>query len=170
MVRNDKQNSYYTNPDNDERGAWNSAAYTCNKNKDERPNLYYPLINPTTGEEVWPKETAVWAYSKETHKKHIQDNLLYWGIDGKSKSPRKKQFLTETQKVVPRSFLEYTDVGSTQSATLDFLKIFDHNYFNYTKPVAIIRRFLSLALANDENEIVLDFFAGSATTAQAVLE
>jgi adenine-specific DNA-methyltransferase len=87
--RTDKQNSYYTNPDKDNRGKWNSAAYTCNKNKDERPNLYYPLINPNTNEEVWPNENAVWAYSKETHLKHVEENILYWGKDGKSNSPRK---------------------------------------------------------------------------------
>jgi adenine-specific DNA-methyltransferase len=168
LDRNEKQNSYYTNPDNDTRGPWNSAAYTCNKNKDERPNLYYPLINPNTGEEVWPKETAVWAYSKETHEQHLRDNLLYWGVDGKSKSPRKKQFITEAKKVVPRSVLDYTDVGSTQSATLDFLKIFEHNYFNYTKPIELIKRLVKLSI--ESNDIIIDFFAGSGTTGQAVLE
>ncbi len=168
LARNEKQNSYYTNPDNDKRGAWNSAAYTCNKSKDERPNLYYALINPTTGEEVWPKATAVWAYSKETHEKHVKENILYWGGDGKSKSPRKKQFLTEAKNVVPRSILDYTEVGSTQSATLDFLKIFEHNYFNYTKPTELIKRLVNLSTESDD--IILDFFAGSGTTAQAVLE
>jgi adenine-specific DNA-methyltransferase len=170
LDRTEKQNSYYTNPDKDQRGSWNSAAYTCNKNKDERPNLYYPLINPNNGEEVWPKETAVWAYSKETHKEHIKDNLLYWGADGKSKSPRKKQFLSEAKPVVSRSFLEHSDVGSTQSATLDFLKLFDHNYFNYTKPVELIKRFIKISSESDKNEIIMDFFAGSGTTAHSLFE
>jgi adenine-specific DNA-methyltransferase len=168
LKRNEKQNSYYTNPDNDPRGDWNSAAYTCNKSKEERPNLYYPITNPFTGEEIYPKETAVWAYSKETHLQHVEENLLYWGVDGKSKSPRKKQFLSDANRVVPRSFLENSDVGSTQSATLDFLKLFSYNYFNYTKPVNLIKRLIELSC--DGNDIVLDFFAGSGTTAQAVLE
>lgn len=170
LDRTEKQNSYYTNPDNDPRGLWNSAAYTCNKNKDERPNLYYPLINPNSDEEVWPKETAVWAYSKETHEEHIKQHLLYWGSDGKSKSPRKKQFLTEAKPVVSRSFLEHSDVGSTQSATLDFLKLFDHNYFNYTKPIELIKRLIKIASESDKNEIIMDFFAGSGTTAHSLLE
>ena len=168
LQRNERQNSYYTNPDNDERGAWNSAAYTCNKSKQERPNLYYPILNPFTNELIYPKETAVWAYSTETHQEHVQQNLLYWGVDGSSKSPRKKQFLTDAQKVVPRSFLENSDVGSTQSATIEFLKIFEHNYFNYTKPVDLIIRFITLAC--EENDIILDFFSGSGTTGQAVME
>jgi len=168
LERNKKQNSYYTNPDNDKRGDWNSAAYTCNKSKQERPNLYYSIKNPFTGEEIYPRDTAVWAYSQETHLSHIKENILYWGVDGKSKSPRKKQFLFDAKKVVPRSFLENSDVGSTQSATLEFLKIFDHNYFNYTKPVGLIKRILNISLK--DSDIILDFFAGSGTTGQAVTE
>jgi adenine-specific DNA-methyltransferase len=170
LERNEKQNSYYTNPDNDPNGPWNSAAYTCNKNKDERPNLYYPITNPFNGELVWPKETAVWAYSKETHAEHVLNNLLYWGADGNSKSPRKKQYLTEAKRVVQRSVLDYTEVGSTQSATLDFLKLFEHNYFNYTKPVDLMERLQILSTADEENDIILDFFSGSATTAHSVLK
>jgi len=170
LERNAKQNSYYTNPDNDSRGPWNSAAYTCNKNKDERPNLYYPLINPNNGQEVWPKETAVWAYSKETHQKHIKEDILYWGSDGKSKSPRKKQFLSDAKRVVSRSFLEHSDVGSTQSATLDFLKLFEHNYFNYTKPVELIKRLIKVSSKTDNSEIIMDFFAGSGTTAHSLMD
>ncbi|MBN1331359.1 site-specific DNA-methyltransferase [Candidatus Dojkabacteria bacterium] len=170
LERTAKQNSYYSNPDNDPRGAWNSAAYTCNKNKNERPNLYYPIINPNTGEEIWPRETAVWAYSKETHQKHLEDNLLYWGSDGNSKSPRKKQFLSEAEKVVPRSFLDHSIAGSTQSATLDFLSIFNYNYFNYTKPVQLLSHLLKLSSDGKNDDIILDFFAGSGTTAHAVME
>ncbi len=170
LERNEKQNSYYTNPDNDSNGPWNSAAYTCNKNKDERPNLYYPITNPFNGESVWPKETAVWAYSKETHAEHVLNNLLYWGADGNSKSPRKKQYLTEAKRVVQRSVLDYTEVGSTQSATLDFLKLFEHNYFNYTKPVDLMERIQTLSTSHEGNDIVLDFFSGSGTTAHSVLK
>ena len=170
LERTAKQNSYYKNPDNDPRGDWNSAAYTCNKSKDERPNLYYPLVNPTTGEKIWPKETAVWAYSEETHREHVEQNLLYWGSDGKSKSPRKKQFLSEAKRVVSRSFLEHSDVGSTQSATLDFLKLFDHNYFTYTKPVELLKRLIRISTNNNDNDIVMDFFAGSGTIAHALMD
>ena len=170
LERTAKQNSYYKNSDNDPRGAWNSAAYTCNKSKDERPNLYYPIINPNTNEEVWPKETAVWAYSRETHKKHVEENILYWGADGNSKSPRKKQFLTEAKRVVSRSFLEHSDVGSTQSATLDFLKLFEHNYFTYTKPVDLLKRLIKISGNKDDNNVILDFFSGSGTLALSLME
>lgn len=168
LDRTEKQNSYYTNPDNDPRGAWNSAAYTCNKNSDERPNLYYPIINPNTNEEIWPRKTAVWAYSKETHAENVKNDLLYWGADGKSKSPRRKQFLSDAKSVVPRSVLNYSDIGSTQSSTLEFLKLFDANYFQYTKPASLLKRLIQHGA--EKNSIVLDFFSGSATTAHATMQ
>lgn len=170
LARNEKQLAYYKNPDDDARGPWNSAAYTCNKSKAERPNLYYPVVNPNTGEEIWPRETAVWAYSKEQHAKNEANNLIWWGSDGKSKSPRRKQFLDDAKKIVPRSVLQNTDVGSTQSATLDFLRLFDANYFTYTKPVTLLKHLLKVATTNSNHDIVLDFFGGSGSTGQAVNE
>lgn len=170
VVRTEAHNSYYKNPDDDPRGPWNSAAYTCNKSKEERQNLYYPILNPNTGEEIWPRETAVWAYSKETHEKHVSENLLWWGNDGKSKSPRKKQFLSDAENVVPRSFLDFKEGGSTQKATLDFLSIFEFNYFQYPKPIQLLKKVLEYGTTGQSNDIILDFFAGSGTTAQAVLE
>jgi len=76
-----KQLKYYQNPDGDERGPWNSATYTCNKSKAERPNLYYPITNPFTGDVVYPSETAVWKYSAEQTAKYQQDGRLFWGVN-----------------------------------------------------------------------------------------
>ena len=87
-----KQLKYYSNPDNDNRGDWNSATYTCNKTREERPNLYYPIVNPKTGKEVLPKETAVWKYSKSQTEVFQEDNRLFWGVDGTAKMPRIKNF------------------------------------------------------------------------------
>jgi adenine-specific DNA-methyltransferase len=170
LERNSEQNAYYKNPDNDPRGAWNSAAYTCNKSKTQRPNLFYPITNPNTSEEILPRETAVWAYSKEKHLENANNNLIYWGIDGKSRSPRIKQYIFEAKNVVPRSFLDNKNAGSTQQATLDFLSLFDQNYFQYTKPVQLLTYLISLSTVNVDQDIILDFFAGSGTTGHAVLE
>lgn len=109
----------------------------------------------------------MWAYSKETHEENVRNNLLYWGADGKSASPRKKTYLSEAGKVVPRSFLGHSEVGSTQSSTLDFLKIFEHNYFQYTKPVGLIKRLIQYG--TNDGDLVLDFFSGSGTTAHATI-
>lgn len=167
LPRSEKNNSYYKNPDNDPRGPWNSAAYTCNKSREERPNLYYGITNPNTGEVIYPKESAVWAYSYETHLEHVKEDILYWGVDGKAKQPRKKAYLTEVGKIVPRSIWQHSDVGSTQRATIENNDIFGERVFSYPKAVGVIERILQIA--TDENDIILDSFAGSGTTAHAVL-
>jgi adenine-specific DNA-methyltransferase len=170
LPMNDRQKGYYTNPDRDHRGPWNSATYTCNKNKDERPNLYYPLINPNTGSEVWPKETAVWAYSEKMSQQHAEEDLIYWGKDGKSNSPRLKKFLTEAKGVVPRTVWLYTDVGHTQEATKILMGLINDIKFETPKPIRLIQHMLKIASKDSENDIILDFFAGSCSTAQAVME
>lgn len=164
---NEKQMKYYTNPDNDSRGPWNSATYTCNKSKKQRPSLYYPITNPYTGEEVWPKETAVWAYSKEQCEEHIKNNMLFWGVDGKAKYPRFKKFLSNHQGVVNRTLWHYDDVNHTQGASAE-LKSLDIIGFATPKPTRLIDRIIRIA--SEDNSIILDFFAGSGTTAHAVLK
>lgn len=165
-----KQKANYTNPDNDPRGGWNSVAYTCNKTSDERPNLYFPITNPHTGEEVWPKKSAVWKFSKDVVKKHLEENLIYWGKDGTSTSPRYKKFLTDSQGVVPRSVWRYEDVGHTQMATEVFQSLVPEIKFDTPKPPKLIRQMLLISTSPSSNDIVMDFFAGSGTLGQAVIE
>lgn len=162
----EKQLKNYQNPDNDPRGPWNSATYTCNKTKEQRPNLYYPITNPNTGDEVYPKETAVWAYSKEQCKEHIKQNLLYWGSDGRAKFPRFKKLLSGHQGVVNRTLWHYDDVNHTQGASME-LKQLDIQGFDTPKPTRLIERILQISTNKDS--ITLDSFAGSGTTAHAVL-
>ena len=156
------QEANYRNPDNDPRGAWNSAAYTCAKSADERPNLYYPIINPNTGKEIWPKKTRVWAFGPETHAKHVADNMIYWGIDGSSSSPRIKKFLSTAKPVVPRSFWANSDVGHNQEARAESLALFANNPFSSPKPERLLKRVLEIA--TNVGDLVLDSFAGSGTT------
>lgn len=167
LALNERQKQYYQNPDNDPRGSWNSATYTCNKSKMQRPNLYYPIINPFTGEKVWPKETAVWAYSKEQCEKHCKDNLLFWGIDGTAKYPRFKKFLSNHQGVVTRTLWHYDEVNHTQGASLE-LKSLEIVGFSTPKPSRLIEKMLMIG--TEKNSIILDFFSGSATTAHAVMK
>jgi adenine-specific DNA-methyltransferase len=170
LERNDQHNKYYTNPDGDPRGRWNSVAPTSNKSADERPNLYYAITNPNTGEEVWPPRRSSWKYSKETMQQLIDDNRLYWGSDGRSALPRIKNFLTDAGKVVPRNILGYQEYGSTQSGATEFRELMGDIPFDYPKPSKLIEGLLAFSPISDEPTIVLDFFAGSGTTAQAVLQ
>lgn len=164
---NERQMQYYQNPDNDPRGPWNSATYTCNKSKDQRPNLYYPITNPFTGKQVWPKETAVWAYSQEQCQEHIKENLLFWGVDGTAAYPRFKKMLADHQGVVTRTLWHYDDVNHTQGASEE-LKRLGVIGFATPKPTRLIEKMLRVA--TDKDSIVLDFFSGSATTAHAVMQ
>jgi adenine-specific DNA-methyltransferase len=162
LNREEKHNKNYTNPDKDYRGLWNSVTFTGNKTKDERPNLFYPLVNPNTGEEVYPPKNLTWRNSKDTAEELIINNLLYWGKDGKSKSPRKKIFLADAQPVVPRSVWSYDDVGHTQEAKNEQKKL-SEKPFGTPKPERLLQRILHIS--TKENDLVLDSFLGSATTA-----
>ena len=168
LERTKSQIAYYKNPDNDPRGPWNSATYTCNKSKAERPNLYYAIRNPHTGEEVWPKETAVWKYAAEVTARNIAEGRLYWGSDGKAQFPRIKLFLSEMEKVVPRSIWSYSDVGHTQEGTTELKDLLEDDVFESPKPSRLVRRMLEICGSRDG--VCLDFFAGSGTTAHAVLD
>jgi adenine-specific DNA-methyltransferase len=163
LPRSDDQRKYYTNPDNDPRGPWNSAAYTCAKTADERPNLFYPLTHPTTGAEIWPKRNRVWAYGRETHEQHVRDKMIYWGVDGTANLPRIKKFLDSSGDVVPRSVWSHSDAGHNQEAMLEGLKLFGEIRFGTPKPERLLHRVLQVA--TNPNDLVLDSFLGSGTTA-----
>ena len=170
LERTAAQLDNYRNPDNDERGPWNSATYTCPKSKDERPNLFYPITNPNTGEMVWPKETAVWKYADTVMREHQAEGRLYWGADGKASAPRIKLFLSEMTGVVPRSVWSSEEFGHTQEATAELRELFDGaQVFDSPKPVRLLRRILELGCVGS-GDLVVDFFAGSGTTGAAVWE
>ncbi|ALF60948.1 DNA methylase (plasmid) [Psychrobacter urativorans] len=155
------------NLDNDSRGDWNSVDYTCNKNKVERPNLYYGIIQPNTGETIYPKETAVWRYSQETHNSNVENDLVYWGKTGKNKVPRFKKFKSEEKQEdegsVPISILFHTEVGNTQEAKKECILFNARDPFSTPKPERLLQRVIHLS--SNEGDIVLDSFLGSATTA-----
>ena len=155
-------NARAKNMDNDPRGEWKSVDYTCNKNNKERPNLYYAITQPNTGEEIWPKETAVWRFSQDRHKENVANNLVYWGKTGKNKVPRFKKFQTEQVGQVPTSIFFHQDVGNTQDARKESLIFNKKEPFSTPKPERLLQRIIHIA--TDENDIVLDSFLGSATT------
>jgi adenine-specific DNA-methyltransferase len=169
LARTGEQLAYYKNPDNDPRGDWNSATYTCPKTRAERPNLYYPIRNPNTGEDVWPKETAVWKFGPDVTATHVAEGRLYWGADGRAAFPRIKLYLSEMDNVVPRSVWSYEDVGHTQAATTELKALFDGaQVFDSPKPLSLLQRVIELGCKSSD-DIILDFFAGSGTTGHAAM-
>jgi adenine-specific DNA-methyltransferase len=166
LNRSNESNNQYKNPDNDERGLWKADNYKCNKNSDERPHLYYPIVNPHTGEEVWPNKNAVWRYNKETHAKNVEANKVWWGIDGKNSVPAYKRFLSDVGGLVPRTIWTHSEVGHNQDAIRNLRDILPETTFTSPKPVNLISRVAHIA----GEGTVLDFFAGSGTTAHSVIE
>ncbi|WP_292063664.1 site-specific DNA-methyltransferase [Brevundimonas sp. UBA7664] len=158
-----KTSTKRSNADDDARGAWISVDYTCNKNRQERPRLYYPIKNPNTGEEVWPKETAVWRFSPETHAKNVEEGLVYWGKKGTNSVPRYKNFkAVEATDQVPTTLWLHEDVGNTQEAKKEAVASQPDQPFPTPKPERLIERILQIA--TNPGDLVLDSFAGSGTT------
>jgi len=157
----------------DDGGVFRIDNYTCNKTADERPNLYYPVVNPNTGEEIWPKKNRVWSYSQETHQKNVEGNMVWWGVDGKSSVPAFKRYLNKLRGgggTVPSTWWPHDFAGHTDESKKELRQIIGEasSEFFTPKPVRLLSRILEIA--TNENSIILDSFAGSGTTAHAVLE
>jgi adenine-specific DNA-methyltransferase len=164
LPRSEKQASNFKNPDNDPRGHWLSADYTCAKSKDERPNLYYPIKNPFTQEEVWPSPTRVWAFDRSSTELNVKGNLLYWGQNGTNERPRLKKFPDALQQgTVPTTFWRHDEVGNNQEAKKEILTFDALAPFATPKPERLLQRVLHLA--TNPGDLVLDSFLGSGTTA-----
>lgn len=171
LDRSDEQNSPYKNPDNDERGPYKLGDYTCNKSSEDRPNLYYPIIQPQTGQEIWPNKKRVWAYSQDRHLRNIADKRVWWGLDGENLVPSYKRFLSEVDGSVSSTWWPHEVVGHTDEAKKTLQEIFaDYDeIFATPKPVRLLERILELAIGDLDEALILDSFAGSATTAHAIL-
>lgn len=165
-----EQLSRYDNPDNDPRGAWTSSDCTINKTAKERPNLYFPVRNPHTGEDVFPSQNRTWIFDRSSMARLIADDRLWWGAKG-TNFPRMKAFLAENQQgVKPQTLLLRTVVGDNTAATREVNALFpEGNVFDTPKPTSLIKHLIYIGNAQHD-DIVLDFFAGSATTAEAVLQ
>ena len=169
LPRTEKQLSRYKNLDNDPRGVWSSDNYVSNKSKSERPTLWYPIIHPKTGKEVWPEEDAVWRYSYEKHQQMVEENRLYWGENFSYNKPRLKRFLSEIQDgIVPSTWWTFEDVGHNDEAQKETGKLLGKKIFSTPKPIRLLQQLFSIACNSDG--LILDFFSGSGTTAHAVMQ
>lgn len=150
----------YGNADNDPRGDWMSAELG---KSDARsiPNgkNFYTLTSPTGN--AWTRQ---WHFSKKEIEELDKDGRIYWG-DGTT-VPRLKKFLSDPVKKVPSSL--FLDKGSTKVGKKDIVDLFGTEVFEYPKPVTLLKYLVDLV--NDKQCVVLDFFSGSSTTAQAVMQ
>ncbi|WP_028523279.1 site-specific DNA-methyltransferase [Runella limosa] len=170
--RNEKSDSIYSNPDNDPRGDWTSVSYVNPATKEQRQNLVYKIINPITNKEI-EHPTNAWKYEYSTHLSHVEENKLYWGTKGENTYPRLKKFLSEMDGgMVPSNLWYHKEVGTTDQGSKILNDLLEKSIFDFPKPPSLIKKALSFQINDKEDKdfIVLDFFAGSGTTAQAVLE
>jgi adenine-specific DNA-methyltransferase len=166
LPRTDKMNDRYQNSDKDPRGDWASGDLVANE---ERKEGYYEVKSPKTGKAFNVPQGKHWVYSQENMLKYIAENRIWFGKDGNA-FPRLKRYLTEVQQGKKADTILLSDTtGHNQEAKREINNIFDSNdYFDTPKPTRLIK--LLLTIATSPSSIILDSFAGSGTTAQAVLE
>ncbi|END8101774.1 site-specific DNA-methyltransferase [Escherichia coli] len=167
LPRSDEQNAAYKNPDNDPRGVWKSvdlSVKTYSKAND------YSITTPS-GRIVTPPASRCWQVSEKRFVELCKENKIWFGENGNN-VPSIKRFLTEVQDgVVPTTWWSYKECGHNQEAKQELKKLMEGEsvFFDTPKPLRLLDRILHLATTNDKDCIILDFFAGSGTTAHATL-
>ena len=161
----DKDKENYKNPDNDVRGPWVSSDFTA---QGYRPNQMYKITTPG-GAEYYPPAGTCWKNIEEVYLQQAAEGRFWYGTDGKG-MPRRKTYLAEKQGRNMWTWWPNSEVGHTQEATKEIKSLFTDtpNIFDFPKPTRLLKRMVSIASKNDD--IILDFFSGSATTAHAVMQ
>lgn len=169
IEREEEANARYQNPDNDPRGPWKAIPFLNPLSPEERPNLAYAIAHPS-GRVIHPTRKA-WRSEESVWKRLVQENRVWWGMDGASKVPSIKRFLNEVrQGMTPINFWSYEFAGHTDTANQEIKELLGEKVFDTPKPTRLIQRMIQLASNRDDDCIVLDFFGGSGTTAHAVLD
>ncbi|TKJ58699.1 site-specific DNA-methyltransferase [Pseudomonas sp. CFBP13506] len=169
LDRTAEQDALYKNPDQDTRGPWMSDNLTA---RNAYADGQYEVEGPT-GKVFVPGRGLYWRHSKANFEKLIADNRIWWGADGNN-MPRLKRFLSEVSGGrVPQTLWSYKEVGHTQEAKrelLDYVSFKNtENVLNSVKPTKLLKRAIKIATSANSDDIVMDFFAGSAPAGQAVV-
>jgi len=155
----------FSNPDNDPRGPWRSSDLTGLLTIDQRPNCHYNLINPESGI-TYKCPPKGWRYEPKTMVLKISEKRILWP-DSSDGRPRNKLFVNEMDSLMKNISTLITKV-STNNGTKEVASIIGTGYFTFPKPIKLIHLLLNQVIS--DGDIVLDFFAGSGTTAHAVMD
>jgi adenine-specific DNA-methyltransferase len=166
LPRTEKQDKLYRYDNHDGKGLWRSDNLLV---KSFSETYVFPITNPKTKKEYYPPKGSCWRASKETIEEWIKENRVFFGRDDKG-APQLKRYLNEVQQgIVPTTLWSYEEVGHTDEANKEVRAIFhDKSPIETPKPTRLIKRILQLS--TDKDSIILDSFAGSGTTAHAVLD
>ena len=165
LPRSDEMNARYKNPDNDPKGPWKPI--TLHAKSGNNNDFSFTFSNGIT----WRPPSGTYPrFSAETMREYDEQSKIWFGVDGNS-VPAVKNYLSEVkQGVTPLTIWTYDEVGHNQTAREDIKKCFDgENPFDTPKPVSLIKRICYIANLNSD-DIAMDFFSGSATTAHAVMQ
>jgi adenine-specific DNA-methyltransferase len=170
LPRSDEANARYENPDNDPREAWTSGDLTARNYYSEGQ---YEVTRPS-GKTFKPSVGNYWRVKHQKFLELDRDKRIWWGPGGDS-MPRLKRFLSEVkQGIVPQTLWTYDEVGHTQEAKKELLEqvAFENtdNVLDTVKPTRLLRRMLQIATKPNDRDLVLDFFAGSGSTGDALLK
>jgi len=166
LPRNEKQLKDYQNIDNDPRGPWKAGNPSVGPAVEK--NIYE--ITLPSGRKVLPPKGRSWLYSEERFKELVGDNRIYFGKNGDSIwAP--KMFLSEVSKgITPLTLWTYSEVGHSQDATKELKALFDNNsVFDYSKPLKYLQRMTHIGTKHNSDDIILDFFSGSAASAHSTM-
>ena len=166
LSRSDKSNSNYKYDDKDGRGPFRTGDILV---KSFSQTGVFPIKNPITGVEYWPAKGSCYRFTSETAQKLLEENRFYFGKKGDG-APQLKRYLNEVKDgIVAKTVWDYQEVGHNQDAADQLKQVFQANKsFDTPKPLDLITRIVQLASSPDS--IILDSFAGSGTTAHAVLQ
>jgi len=168
--REEAADARYSNPDNDPRGPWKAIPFLNPLSPEERPNLCYEIVNPNTGDCIVPTKKA-WRSEQSVYERYVAENRIWWGRDGKARTPSVKRFLSEVRRgMTPINLWDYKFAGHTDAANAEIKALFGDKVFDTPKPTLLVRRMLQVSTRLDTGDLIVDFFAGACTTAQAVLQ
>ncbi|WP_409028830.1 site-specific DNA-methyltransferase [Gracilimonas sediminicola] len=163
LPRTKKDNKNYSNPDNDPNGAWRSGDV---RSPNLRKTLKYDLITPS-GKKISPPENG-WRWSESTVKEKIETGEIVFN-DDETKITR-KIYLKDQEGRVPENLWDGDRFGTTRTANTTIKRLFDDKVpFDTPKPIELIKRMIDL-VKDDKDAIILDFFAGSSSTAHSVMD
>ncbi|NLH45318.1 MAG: site-specific DNA-methyltransferase [Acholeplasmataceae bacterium] len=157
----------FDNPDNDPRGLWKADPFDA---PNVRPNLTYPVINPNTGEKHLPPSGRCWRISPDKFSSALAEGRIIFGKNGKGR-PQMKSFYEEKKEFgsIDNSWFSGDKIGTATAATKELQSLFGKSLFETPKPTSLLKKICTLGFL-ESDDIILDFFSGSATTAHAVMQ